>query len=221
MPKEHEVTAIWQTLKIPPDNAQSKGTWAGPALSRRWEQVTFGDPSKKKLVCKSRTHFSVIRHLKSSKIWTNSQRTKLWLTENHTHTHTWRDRISHWEICCSVSFPNNVFATRQILQHSPPSARLLRSAGYFGIDSHDFQHSWQVLQVSCTRLTVWGVTAEVTPSSSTQAQNQMQIFRWPLSENGTIFRTFGYQTICLTNLNLQFLTLWKTCKVNYICRPDF
>lgn len=56
--------------------------WAGGGSRSHLETLP-----RKKSVCKSRTHFSVIWHLKSSKIWTNYQRTKLWLTENHTHTY--------------------------------------------------------------------------------------------------------------------------------------
>lgn len=41
LPKEHAVTAVWQTLRITLDNAPSKWTWAGPALGRRWKQESL------------------------------------------------------------------------------------------------------------------------------------------------------------------------------------
>lgn len=158
--QEHAVTAVWHSLKITLDNAPSKGTWASSALSRRWEQVAF-ESLPKKIGLKSRTHFSVIWHLKSSKIWTNYQRTKVWLTENHTHTYV-EGQNSHWEICCSVSFPSSRFATRQILQHSPHSARLLGSAGSFGTGSHDSTFLTRITSLLHTcLLTVCGITLKL------------------------------------------------------------
>lgn len=47
LPREAAVTSVPQTLKIHLDDVPRKGTQAGPALSRRWEQVTFGVPSDK------------------------------------------------------------------------------------------------------------------------------------------------------------------------------
>lgn len=168
-------------------------------------EVGAGDiwtPFGEKLVCKCRAHFSVIWHLKSSKIWTNYQRTKVWLTENHTHVCGGTE--FHTEesagVCLQPDRSSNTALTVQDCWD------LQATLGWIHMISST-PDKYSKFPVQGCLLTVCAVTAEVTPSSSTQAGNGMQIFRWPLSENGTVFRTFGYQTIRLRNLNLPFPTL--------------